>query len=120
MLQIKKIYKHLRFFLPIAAVMVVVPALIRFLPSDAFMGAAVLLFLLVDPLFSLGAGIAAGWDIRLYWYVPLLNALLYWLGACLFIAGWNLSILFYVLVYAFVGAGAMCLTCFVRYLRKKP
>lgn len=115
----KRIYKHLFFVLPIAGVMLLVPGAVSFLPSDAGLGAAVLLFLIVDPLFALGIGVAAGWDVRRFWYAPLLTALLYWLGAVVFIAGWNSSILFYVVVYLFVGAGAMGITHFVRYVRGK-
>ena len=44
----KRIYKHLFFVLPIAGVMLLVPGAVSFLPSDAGLGAAVLLFLIVD------------------------------------------------------------------------
>lgn len=115
----KKIYKHLFFVLPIAGVMLLLPGLVSFLPSYAGMGAAMLLFLIVDPLFALGIGVAAGWDVKRFWYAPLLTALLYWVGTVLFIAGWNRSILFYVVVYLFVGVGAMGIAHLVRYVRRK-
>lgn len=112
-------YKHLKILLPCAGAMLLPPWLVSFLPSDAFLGAAVLLFLLMDPLFMLGIGIAAGLNMGRFWYAPLFAALLYWLGAVLFITGPNTSILFYVFLYLLVGGAAMVITHFVRKFRKR-
>ncbi|MEY8574484.1 hypothetical protein AALD01_08750 [Oscillospiraceae bacterium 21-37] len=112
-------YKHLKIVLPCAGAMLLPPWLVSFLPSDAFLGAVVLLFLLINPLFALGIGIAAGWDMRRFWYAPLLAALLYWPGACLFITGWDASILIYVFIYLLIGGAAMVITHLVRQYRKR-
>lgn len=112
-------YKHLKMLLPSAGAMLLPPWLVSLLPSDAFLGAAVLLFLVMDPLFMLGIGIAAGWDMGRFWYAPLLAALLYWLGTVLFITGPDLSILFYVFLYLFMGGAAMVITHFVRKYRRR-
>ena len=105
--------KHILFCSLIAAVLFF-PPMLAHLPKMNFF-VIVLLFLIVDPLFALGMGIAAGFDLRHFWYVPLLTVFVYWLSTGLFIA-WGLDILFYVLVYLLLGAGGMLITHFIRYL----
>ena len=98
--------------------MFLIPAIVPLLPSTASFSVIILLFLIVNPLFALGFGIAAGFDLRRLWYVPLLTAFVYWLGTAVFVTE-SLDILFYVIVYMLLGAGAMLITHFIRYLLKK-
>ena len=41
------------------------------------------------------------------------------LGACLFITGWDTSILIYVFIYLLIGGAAMAITHLVRQYRKR-
>lgn len=111
--------KHILFVAVTAVAMLLPPLLASFQPGEAMLAIAVLLFMLIDPLAALGLGIAAGWDIRRFWYVPLLTAFLYWLGAVLFLTGWNTDIFAYVFIYLLMGAAAMGVTALIRYLLGK-
>lgn len=111
--------KHTKIVLPCAAVMLLLPLLASFLPGEAVFAIAVLLFMAVDPLFSLCIGIAAGRDIRCLWYVPLLTVALYWVGAALFITGWNTTIWVYAAAYLLIGTAAMGASYGIRYFLRK-
>ncbi len=112
--------EHTKIVLPCAAVMLFLPLLASFLPGKAVFAIAVLLFMAVDPLSALCIGIAAGRHIRRLWYVPLLTAALYWVGAALFITGGNTTIWVYAVAYLLIGTAAMWASHGIRYfLRKK-
>lgn len=76
------------------------------------------MFLLIDPLFFLSAGIFAGFDLRQRWYMPLPAVVLFWVGTGLFLT-WSTDILFYAAVYTAISGGAMLATHFIRRLRRK-
>lgn len=112
--------EHTKIVLPCAAVMLFLPLLASFLPGETVFAIAVLLFMAVDPLSALCIGIAAGRHIHRLWYVPLLTAALYWVGAALFITGWNTTIWVYAVAYLLISTAAMGASHGIRYfLRKK-
>ena len=70
--------KEWRWIIYSIVVMILFPyCILRFVPSDAAMIATILLFFLVDPLFSIMTGIAAGYRKGLNWLLPLLNVIFY-------------------------------------------
>lgn len=108
--------KHILFCSLAVAAVFLVPMIVSLVQPDLMV--VVILFLIIDPIFALGMGIAAGFDLRHFWYVPFLTVSIYWLGTGLFIT-WSTDILFYVVVYLFIGVGAMLVTHFFQLFRSK-
>lgn len=107
----RKVYKHLGVFLLCAAFFLIPPFwAVHFAEGHIGVGMMALLFLVADPLFVLGAGIAAGLRIRAFWYTPFLNASLYWAGACLSLEEINPDFLLYTFAYLLIGGLAMAAT----------
>ncbi len=103
----KTIYKHLGVALACTAFFLIPPFwAVRFVEGHAGIGVMLLLFLVIDPLYALGMGILAGLRVRRFWYVPVLNAFLFWAGACLSLEEMNPDFLVYTLAYLLIGGVA--------------
>lgn len=76
-----------------------------------------ILFLGIDPLFFLIFGYQAGKEIEKFWYMPLVAAAFFILGAWAFLDLGNFSFLRYALMYSFMGILSMLMTRFFHYLK---
>ena len=87
-----------------AAIMLVLPWLaVAFVKGDAEMAVCLLLFMVVDPMYSLIIGISAGRDMRHLWSLPVISALLYLCGAWIFFDMGETAFIQYAAVYLVLG-----------------
>ena len=91
-----------------AAVMLALPWLAAvFVKDDAGMAVCFLLFYAVNPLFSVTVGAYAGKDIRRLWGLPLMAAVMFPVGAWLFLDMGEAAFILYGAVYLVLGTAAM-------------
>ena len=91
-----------------AVVMLLTPLLVtRLVQSDGAFLVVLLLFFVLDPFVSLLLGLEAGKSVREGWYLPLVNAALFLLGAWLNFDMGDTAFFYYVGLYLLIGYGAM-------------
>lgn len=95
-------------------VMLGMPWVSTIIESTAGMTVILLEFFIAGPLLSLATGIYSGWDIRMLWWLPVANALLYLSGVWLFLEMGELDFLIYTVCYLAIGALAMLATAVLR------
>lgn len=106
-----------------AAVMLALPGLMAsFVKSDAGMAACLLLFFVVNPIYSLVVGAFAGKDVRHMWSLPVISAVLYLSGAWLFFGMGEMAFILYAGVYLMTGLITMLVSrkCFHLIGKKFP
>ncbi len=95
----------------IFAVMFLLPFLtVTLVRSDAAMAVCFLLFYAGDPLCSVLTGITAGKNLRLLWWIPLLNAAAFLVSTWLLFDPGETAFLLYSAVYLIPGTIAMLLS----------
>ena len=101
-----------------AAVMILLPWLsLLLLRGDGdFMGMILMLFFIVDPLFSACAGLAAGKNVRQRWPIIFLSPVMYVAGAWLLLEWGEPDFFLYAAACLAVGAAAMLLRAVFRRL----
>ena len=96
-------------------VMLALPWLVvTFVKSNAGMAVCLLLFFVINPLFSVIIGIFAGKDVRHLWSFPVVSTALFLIGTWIFFDLGEMSFLLYAAVYLALGIVAMLLSMFVR------
>ena len=110
---------NIRWMIAASLVMLLLPWLVMTFatPSD-IMGVVVLLFFIIDPLFSLVTGLYACAQLRKRWYLPLANAVLLLAGAWLFFEFGETDFLIYAGACLVIGTAAMLAGWLVRRLTK--
>lgn len=99
----------------IVAFMLLVPvAIVRFAPAGAGMGLMFILFFAIDPIFSIALGVFSGRNIRIYWFIPLLNAIVFLLSMWLIFTIVEISFSVYAIIYLTVGVIAMAVTSLIK------
>lgn len=93
---------------------------VTFAPADAGMAVCLLLFYVVNPIYSVILGCIAGQDIRRLWVFPLLSAILFWVGAAIFFTVSEPLFIFYAGIYLIFGVAAMLITFGVKYNKIVP
>ncbi len=107
--------KNIVCIIAVAAVMLLIPALaVTFIRGSAGMLVSLCLFFLLDPVCAILSGGFAGSDLRRYWYIPLITAILFLAGAWLCFSLWEVTFVFYALGYLVLCAAAMLLVAFIR------
>ncbi len=108
--------KNMIFSLAVSAiVMLALPWFaVTFVKSDAGMAACLLLFFVVNPLYSVSIGIFAGKDVRHLWSFPVVSTALFLVGAWIFFDIEEMAFLLYATVYLALGVVAMLISMFVR------
>ncbi len=108
--------KKLMFWVAVsAAVMIAFPGLIAaFVKNDAGMAACLLLFFLVNPIYSLVVGVFAGKDSKQLWSLPVISAVFFLSGTWIFIDRGEIAFILYAGVYLVLGLLAMLVSrkCF--------
>ena len=91
-----------------AVVMLAFPWLAAtFVKGDAGMAVCFLLFFAVNPLYSVIIGAFAGKDIRRLWSLPVISAVLFFIGTWIFFDMGESAFILYAAVYLVLGIAAM-------------
>lgn len=99
------------------AVMFILPFAVAKLASEcAGMALCMMLFLVINPLYSILLGIVAGQNIKALWTLPLISAVAFLAGAWLFFDIHELWFIAYAAVYLCIGIVAMLI---MNYLKRK-
>ncbi len=107
-------------FIVSAIVMVGFPWLaVTFVKPDGGMSITLLLFYIVNPLYTIYSGVFAGTDIRNRWFFPIILAVLFVIGTWLSFESGADSFVLYACVYLIIGFAAMIGCYAVLFLRKK-
>lgn len=102
----KIIKKTIYMLLLIFVVMLIVPLIaVNTVKADAGMLVAIALFFVVNPILSLFIGIASGKDIRFFWFMPIVIAILFWIFSSLTFK--TAFPIFYSAIYLAISAVAM-------------
>lgn len=99
------------------AVMFILPFAVAKLASEcAGMALCMMLFFVINPIYSIILGIAAGRNIKALWNRPLISAVAFLAGAWIFFDIHELWFIAYAAVYLMIGVIAMLIT---NHLKKK-
>lgn len=97
------------------AVMFILPFAVAKLASEcAGMALCMMLFLVINPLYSIILGIVAGHSIKALWNLPLISAVAFLAGAWLFFDIHELWFIAYATVYLCLGVVAMLITNYIK------
>jgi len=112
----------LKIFLTIiiaAVAMLLIPVIVV---NVAFAGDALgILFLLMtvlNPIVSVGIGIASGWSKKIEWYLPLITAVIYLLSETI-ISGFDISYFLIAGIYFAIGIAAAFITKAIKIKKSK-
>ncbi|MBO4876693.1 MAG: hypothetical protein J5501_01660 [Ruminococcus sp.] len=96
-------------WLIIAVVIAIAVPLVNsvFLSGSASAFISLILFMAVDPVFSVISGISASKDVKKLWWRPAAFAVLFFAGAWLFFGHDEKALLFYAGIYLLMGVAAM-------------
>lgn len=93
------------------AVMFILPFAVAELASEcAGMALCMMLFLVINPIYSIILGIVAGRNIKLLWNLPLISAVTFLAGAWLFFDIQEPWFIAYAAIYLCIGVVAMLIT----------
>lgn len=110
----------IKWFLISAFIMLGLPWLaVTFAPADAGMAICLLLFYIVNPMYSVVLGCIAGKDIRSLWILPLLSAILFWVGVAIFFTVSEPLFIIYAGIYLVLGETAMLSVFGVNKMKQK-
>lgn len=108
--------KNIIFWLAVSAlIMLVLPWLAAtFIKGDGGLVVCLLLFFVVNPIYSLIVGGFAGRDIRHRWGLPVVSAALFLAGTWIFFDIEETAFILYALVYFALGIAAMLIFMLLR------
>ena len=99
--------------------MIALPFLaVKLVNSFAGMGVSLLLFFAVNPLYSAISGYFAGKDVKTFWWITIVNVLLYIAGVWIFFDTGETAFFIYASVYLVLGLAAMIITALVKKSRE--
>ena len=99
----------------IIAVVFILPLIVVCLASeDSGMVFCMILFLIVNPLFSIALGVKCGSDIRQMWSLPLILAVGFIVGVWVFFDIKEVGFIVYATVYCALSWIAMFLSCYIN------
>lgn len=99
------------------AVMFILPFTVAKLASEcAGMALCMILFLIINPIYSMILGIVAGRDIKTLWNLPLISAVVFLAGAWLFFDIHEPWFIAYAAIYLCIGVVTMLIT---KYIKRK-
>lgn len=95
--------------------MFILPFAVARLASEcAGMALCMMLFLIINPIYSIILGIVAGRDIKALWNLPLISAIAFLAGAWLFFDIHEPWFIVYAAVYLCIGVFAMLTTNYIK------
>ena len=114
-----KIKKAVLWIVLSAFIMIALPFLaVKLVNSFAGMGVSLLLFFAVNPLYSAISGYFAGKDVKTFWWISIVNVLLYIAGVWIFFDTGETAFFIYASVYLVLGLAAMIITALVKKSRE--
>jgi len=97
------------------AVMFILPFAVAKLASEcAGMALCIILFLVINPIYSIILGIVAGRDIKAFWNFPLISAVAFLAGTWLFFDSHEPWFIVYASVYLCIGVVAMLISNYIK------
>ena len=92
---------------------------VSFIPGDAGMAVCFLLFFTVNPISAVCVGVFSGKNIKKSWFQPLLLAMLFLIGTCIFFDMGESAFLIYAAAYLVLGGAAMLIASLVAAKRNR-
>ena len=92
---------------------------VTFAPGDAGMAICLLLFYVLNPMYSIFIGGIAGQDVKDLWILPLLSAILFLIGVGIFFTISEPLFLAYAVVYRVLGMVALLIVSMVNKAKQK-
>ena len=83
------------------------------------MAVCFILFFVLNPIYAIFAGVQASRDVKRFWALPMITAILFLAGTWLHFDMGEPAFLLYALIYLLLGAAAMLLSAFMRKILKK-
>ena len=103
-----------------AVIMLVFPWLaVTFVKGDGGMAVCFILFFVLNPIYAIFAGAQAGKDVKRFWALPMITAILFLAGTWLHFNMDEPAFLLYALIYLLLGAAAMLISAFIRKILEK-
>ena len=103
-----------------AVIMLVFPWLaVTFVKGDGGMAVCFILFFALNPIYAIFAGAQAGKDVKRFWALPMITAILFLAGTWLHFDMGEPAFFLYALIYLLLGAAAMLLSAFIRKILEK-
>jgi len=97
-----------------AFIMIGLPLMtVLFVKAEAGLIVVFMMFYVIDPIWSVVAGIFAGTDIKRLWALPVASALMYLMGTWVIFEMGESAFVFMAIVYLVIGLAMMGITYFV-------
>ena len=107
--------KIIPWILATAVIMLVFPWLVvTFIKGDGGMAVCFILFFAVNPIYAICSGAYAGKNIKIFWKLPIITAVLLLLGTWLFFSMGEKAFILYALGYLLLGIVAELISMFVK------
>ena len=98
-----------------AVVMLALPwRVVTFVKGDAGMAVCLLLFVAINPIYSVAIGVFAGKDMKHLWSLPIVSAALFLIGTWVFFEMGETAFILYAVVYLVLGIVAMLISMIIR------
>lgn len=78
-----------------------------------------ILFFALNPIYAIFAGVQASRDVKRFWALPMITAVLFLAGTWLHFDMGEPAFLLYALIYLLLGAAAMLISAFIRKILEK-
>lgn len=101
------------------ALMIGCPWLAVTFAGSAGMAVCFLLFFAVNPCFCVLCGVFAGKNIKVFWVLPIISAVLFLAGTWIFFDPGETAFLLYCGIYLLIGIVAMMLTAAIQRIKNK-
>ena len=103
-----------------AVIMLVFPWLaVTFVKGDGGMAVCFILFFALNPMYAIFAGVQASRDVKRFWALPMITAVLFLAGTWLHFDMGEPAFFLYALIYLLLGTAAMLLSAFIRKILEK-
>lgn len=90
---------------------------VSFAGGNDALGILLILIFILNPLVSIGIGIASGRVEKVEWYLPLVNAVIFLASACVII-GFDITYILCTVIYFVIGIAAAYITSAIKHKRK--
>ena len=88
--------------------------MVTFVKGDAGMAVCLLLFIAINPIYSVVIGIFVGKDVKHLWSLPVISAMLFLIGTWIFFDMGEMAFILYAVVYLVLGIVTMLISMIIR------
>lgn len=107
--------KMIPWIIALAVIMLVFPWLaVTFVKGDGGMAVCFILFFALNPIYAICSGAYAGKDVKKFWALPVITAVLFLAGTWLYFDMGEPAFLLYALIYLLLGTAAMMISMFIK------